>query len=310
MASLRRFIFQDFGTKILALILALAVYVHVFSGREREMVYRIPLLLGPPPAGLSYTGAVPSEVRVRIRAPGRDLLRLRTHRFNAEINLDAAHAGTLQRPILGSDVKLPWPIRAASVEVLEPQTLELTLERSATVRLPVAVRTSGSLPANRALAAPPRAEPATVRASGPTSLLAAAESVATEPVPLAGIRGYHEQDCGLIAPPGVALEGGQVRVFLDAVEKRVRSTGRLRIQLLQPQRDIDRQVRPEYGVVLLSGPAAALDALDLRSIRLVADARRMDPRTRRVPLRPQVAGLAPHGMVTLRCDPESVTVEP
>jgi hypothetical protein len=310
MAGFRRFILQDLGTKVLALILALAVYVHVFSGQEREMVYRVPLQLSPPPAGLSFTGDIPREIKIRIHAPGKELLRLRTRRFHAEIKLDAAHVGTLQRPILGSDVKLPWAIRGATVEVIEPQSLELTIERTATAKLPVAVRMSGELPTDRALASMPRPEPATVRVSGPSSLLAVAESVLTEAVDLTDVREKREFEARLAVPRGLTLETDRVHVTLDAVEKRVRSTGPVKIELIQAQGSSSLRSDPEFAAVLLSGPVVGLDGVDLRAVRILAEPRRANPKTQRVPLRALVPGLRPHSTVRILCDPESVTVRP
>lgn len=308
MARLRRLVIQDLGTKALALILALAVYVHVYSGQEREMVYRVPLRLNPLPAGLSYTGEIPSEVRVRVHAPGKDLLRLKTRRFHAEIQLDSPHVGLLQRPILGSDVKLPWKIRAATVEVLEPQALEVTIERTATANLPVAVRTKGELPSDRTVAGAPRVDPATVRASGPSSLLAAAESLRTQPIDLTDVRDGVERDVVLTIPRGLTLATDRVHVTLAVVEKRMRSTGPLTIELIQPQGVAGVDIRREFAAVLLSGPVASLDAIDLRSVRVLAEVRRANPHTRRIPLRAIVPGLTPRAPVTVRVDPDSVEI--
>jgi len=296
------------GTKVLALILALAVYVHVYSGQERDMIYRVPLRLSPLPVGLSYTGEIPREVRIRIHAPGKDLLRLKTRRFHAEIKLDAAHAGTLQRPILGSDVKLPWAIRTATVEVLEPQALELTIERTATANLPISVRTMGDLPEDRAIAAVPRVEPATVQASGPSSMLAAAESVQTEPIDLTDVRDKLEREVGLVTPRGLTLGAERVRVSLTVAEKRLRSTGPVKIELIQPQGFTGSKIGREFAAVLLSGPVASLDAIDLRTVRILAEVRRTNPHTHRVPLRAVVPGWTPRAPVAIRCDPESVDV--
>lgn len=310
MVGFRRVVFQDFGTKVLALILALAVYVHVFSGQEREMVYHVPLQLSPLPAGLATASEIPSQVKVRVHASGKDLLKLRTQRFQAEIRLDTRSAGTLQRPILGSDVKLPWGIRNATVEVIEPQALELVIEKITSASLPVKVRTRGSLPTARVLSARPDAEPPKVRVSGPASVLAAAESVATEPVDLDDLRGAYDRDVRLVAPPGLMLEADHVRVRMEAVEGRLRITGEIPVELIGVQGDAKPIVRPEVASVLIGGPASALDKIDLRAIRVVADFRRRNPRSLHVALRPIVPGLTPASVIAVQCRPESVTVLP
>lgn len=310
MATLRRILLQDFGTKVLALILAFAVYVHVYSGQERDMAYRVPLRLSPLPAGLSYTGEVPPEVKIRVHAEGRDLLKLRARRFYAEIKLDAPHAGTLQRPILGTDVKLPRLNRPATVEILEPRMVELTIERTVTASRPIAVRTNRKLPTDRTLGRSPRTDPATVRVTGPSSIVAAADSVPTTPINLEDVRDPIEVDARLVPPEGLTVDVEQVHVSLDIIEKRMRSTGPIKIELLRAQGVMDATSIPEFAAVLLSGPVAALDGIDLRAVRVLADAHRVNPRTHRVRLTAVVPGLQPHSNVGVQCDPESVTVQP
>lgn len=295
---------------MLALILAFAVYVHVYSGQERDMAYRVPLRLSPLPSGLSYTGEVPQEVKIRVHAAGKDLLKLRTRRFYAEIKLDAPHAGTLQRPILGSDVKLPRLARPATVEILEPRMVELTIERTVTASRPIAVRTNRKLPTDRTLGRPPRTDPSTVRVTGPSSIVAAAESVSTAPINLEDVRDPIEVDARLVAQEGLTLDVDQVHVSLDIIEKRMRSTGPVKIELIRSQGVMDATCVPEFAAVLLSGPVVALDGIDLRAVRILADPRRVNPKTHRVRLAAIVPGLPPHANVGIQCDPESVAVRP
>ena len=139
MVDLRRTFLTDLGTKAIALVLALAVYVHVLSVQEREMVIDVPLVVAPLPLGLSISNDLPSSVRVQVRASGRELLKLRTHHLRAEVRLETPRPGALQRPILGSDVLIPKGVKVSMVEVLDPQTLDLNLEATETMRLPVAL---------------------------------------------------------------------------------------------------------------------------------------------------------------------------
>jgi len=65
--ALRQRVFLNAGTKIVALFLAIFVYLHVFVSQENEVVMEVPLELAGVPEGLTWSGSVPQEARVRFR---------------------------------------------------------------------------------------------------------------------------------------------------------------------------------------------------------------------------------------------------
>jgi len=308
MPAPRRSFSRDWGTKALALILALAAYVHVMSGQEREMAFRVPLEIAPLPPDLSFANEVPSEVRIRIRGSGKDLLKLRARRFSAEVRLESPRAGVLQRPILGSDVRLPPDVKVASVEVLEPAVLNLQIEPTASALLPVAVRLRGALPPDRSLLSYPVAEPRSVHTVGPSSIINAAESLLTVPLSLDQIRGSQDREVALRLTRGLSPEIRRVRVHIETDEKLVHRFESLPVELVPSQGDRLIWIRPDSADLVVTGAASNVESIDREQLRLVARIRRPATGPQRVGLQAVLPRLPSHRPLSIRCEPESVTV--
>ncbi len=309
MASLKRFLLDDLGTKVLALILALVVYVHVLSGQDRELTYRIPLRLATLPSTLSVANDLPEQVRVKIRASGKDLVKLRTRQFHAEVRLEAAHAGRLQRPIMGSDVMLPMGVEVREVTILEPAVLEIVLEETERGRLPVAVAMRGELSAGLAIVSPPRLQPDRVSVSGPASRIALVDSVRTAPLDLNALRETGEWELSLVPPQGLTLEQEKVGVRIEIGERVTRQVGPLPVSLesVQPTRVL--WIHPDEASIEISGLRRWVDAVPLDQVRVVASiGSRPGAHAQRAGLRAVLPKLPRDVRLSVTCRPESVTV--
>lgn len=307
MPSLRRILFQDLGTKALALILALAIYVHVFSGQEREMNFRVPLQVAALPSDLALAGGYPEEARIRVRATGAELMRLSTRRFHAEVKLDEPKEGNLQRPLQGSDVKFPHGVRPVHVEILEPRVLNLLIEPTTSGRFPVAVRMSEALPRDRAMAKQPDTDPGTVEVVGPKSLVTGLDSVETIPFRYEDLPESQELKVPLWLPQGLSSEEDSVTVRLYTEKKRVRRFAPVAVELLPPQDGVI-WVFPDSGSVIVAGAESVVEKVDADKVRILADLRGRGSGSTRIGLRAIVPGLPALAPSKVRCDPESVSV--
>ena len=86
---LRQKIFENLGIKITSLVLALAVYAHVYSQQDHTAVLQAPLVIEGLPPGMTYQGETPSSVKLRIRATGSDLFKLRAQPPKVVVNIQA-----------------------------------------------------------------------------------------------------------------------------------------------------------------------------------------------------------------------------
>lgn len=208
----RQALFQNLGLKVAAITLAVAVYAHVFSREERIMVYACPLELHGLAPGLTYTGEVPSHIRVKVRARGTDLIRLRDQAPSIVVRLNEARPGLLQRPLSAEDVVFPPGLTGKVEQLVERTTLSLEIEpvRRKTLRIRPSLR--GSPAPGFALTGRPRANPDTLTVRGPASLVQPLDSLRTEEIELGGRNSSVEETVAVELPAGVRPQHASTKV--------------------------------------------------------------------------------------------------
>lgn len=139
-----KWFFRNFRTLLLALVLALAVWVSAVTASDPDEVHEFPQpvplqVIGQDP-GLVIVGSVPSQVTITLRAPKSvwNQLNASEGQVRAILDLSGKQAGEHQLEIQ-PQVSLR-PVRVVSVA---PQTLTVQLEPLATITLPIQLALRG-----------------------------------------------------------------------------------------------------------------------------------------------------------------------
>jgi hypothetical protein len=265
--GLRQTLLRNLGIKITSLVLAVAVYAHVYARQEQETVLRVPLVLEGLPEGLGYRGEVAEYLRVRVRAKGSELIRLRTQPPRVVIPLAQARPGLLQRPVTTSDVVLPDKVDAAVIALVEPTVLSLQIEPIVRVRVPVAVTLRGAPSSASVRYGATRVWPETLTVSGPAGLISALDSVRTEELDINGHAESFGASLRIVLPPGVLARTEQVAVRVPIVPRGLQMYGPFAVALTPALRESWR-LTPDSVSVRLSGPRPALESLRTSDLRL------------------------------------------
>lgn len=204
---------ENMGTKIMALLLAVALYFHVVTEQPQEKVLGFPLLVQGLADTLAMQNAPPENIGVKVRGTGKQLLRLRIVRPKVVLDLSGVTAGQFQRTMTAADFQ---GVTSEGVEVTGPSIpprIELTIEPRAQADVPIAVRTHGEPAPGFFTQGDPQIRPDRVHISGPRSWVKARDSVETEPVSIAGKRKDVEAILALVPPPNWAtVSPGSVEV--------------------------------------------------------------------------------------------------
>lgn len=188
MNLIRGWLFDHLGLKLVALLLAVLVYLNVYTDRTATMLVSFPIQVVDLPDSLTLTGPLPGVVQAELRGTGKTLIRLRTSEPTLPISLDEVGPGHFERAVAAADLPLASYAGVEVVRVVGPSLLALDVDRRVTVGLPVAPRVVG-LPASGARReGAVVAQPAVVAVSGPASVVAGLDSVVLEPVRLDGRR--------------------------------------------------------------------------------------------------------------------------
>lgn len=187
MNVLRGLLFDNLGLKFVALLLAVLIYLNVYTDRPATMVVSFPLQITDLADSLALSGPVPSAIQAELRGTGKELIRLRLREPMVRISLAEVGPGAFERTIDTGD--LPLGESGPSVErLIGPMLIELHLERRVRFELPVAVQVEGTPADGFVWSGEILLDPKTLVISGPRSALAHLDSVMLATASLDGAR--------------------------------------------------------------------------------------------------------------------------
>jgi len=203
---IREALLHNLGLKLASILLSLLLFAHVVTDQPGESRIPIPLVLTGVPDSLAVTGTVPPRVIVRVRGKWKDLIRLGIKGQELRVDLADAGLGRIHRTVSVEDVReraIPAELTKSVevVEVLEPRTLDLTIEVRRSKTVTIAPRFVGSPSPGYAIQGEPTVDPDTARVEGPASALADLDTIYTLPVDIAGERERIQRQVQLDAGP-------------------------------------------------------------------------------------------------------------
>src|ERR1041385_7181440 len=201
MGMIRGILFDNLGLKFTALLLAVIVYLNVYTDRPTTMLMSFPLEYSDLDDSLSVSGPAPSVVQAEIKGTGKQLIVMRVKEPRIRLSLAGARRGRFERALAPSDLPLPATDNAVTVEnLVGPRVITLEIDRKAHRDLRVTAQVSGSPASGFAYKGGALLSPQTVRVTGPEQVLLAMDSVALAPVRLDGKR---DTVTALAAPEGL-----------------------------------------------------------------------------------------------------------
>ena len=194
-----RSIFAHWQLKLLALVLAVGLWLFVGSAERIEIALAVPV---------EYTGL---EGPLTLDGPRRDMVdvQLQASRWTAErvsqatvrVRLDVSrlHEGDNVVRLLPEDVQVPVGVHVTRVS---PGWASVRTARAETRTVPVVALVLGR-PAPAHIMGPVVVDPATVQIKGPRTTIESRNAVETLPVDVSGLREPVTQTVGLALPDSV-----------------------------------------------------------------------------------------------------------
>jgi YbbR domain-containing protein len=301
MSLLRGWLFDNLGLKLVALLLALLVYLNVYTDRPATLIVSFPIQIADLADSLSLSGPMPAAVQAALRGTGKQLIRLRLTEPPVKISLAGIGTGRYERALTASDLPLPDEIQVE--RVVSPRTVELQVDRRLRRRLPVAPRIDGVPAGGVFWAGGLSVTPMSVEISGPAQAVAALDSVHLDPVSIAGKRDTVTVSVdadGL--PDWCTMTPDQVQVTVPLEPE---ATRRLSLPIQPPRGGEGYTVTPAHVTVTVVAPRSVLSREALAGVRVhwTAPLPLSDHVGERVGLRR--LGALPDG-ARARLDPDSV----
>jgi len=182
MSVLRGLLFDNLGLKLTALLLAVVVYLHVYTERPAHLKYSFPVQITDVDSTLCLLGPAPGAVTAELRGTGKQLIRLRLGEPVLKISLAGVAKGRFERAITADDLPLRMSEGVEVERMVSPRTIEVQLDRKVRRWLPVAARFEGAPAEGFAVGGPLSTRPDHVTVTGPETAVAKLDSVQLAPV--------------------------------------------------------------------------------------------------------------------------------
>lgn len=192
--------FRNLGLKLMAVLLATAMWFTVAGERAVERTMRIPLELVNKPADIEILGDPPTSVDIRVLGSSALLSRVQTGEVVAMLDLESARPGSRLFHIRTEAIRVPYGVKVLQIT---PATIAVELERSVRRRVRVVPAIEGE-PAPGFVAGEVQTRPDSVEVVGPESHVSALRAATTEPIILSGQRAT-VQDTVTVGVPDSAV---------------------------------------------------------------------------------------------------------
>lgn len=304
-------VLHNWRLKLAALGLSILLWALVQTEpRESQTVDAVPVVVDVADTAWAASGPPqPGVVELRLSGPTGEIIRL--GRGGAVVRVPIADVGSPDTLVtLRRDWVALGPGSRLNVEALSPSAVRISFERAVTRMVPIALRTSGHLPANLALASPIGLTPLTARVRGPAGRLELLDSVLLRTLQLPDVTtsgvlevavdtaGLH----GILVSPAVATVG----IRVEERSRRVLTGIPVIVQGGLPPGVLT--VIPESVDVILSGARTLLAAVEPLDVRAWVDPDLLEGMApgeeRRVPV--SVEGVSP--LVSVEVSGEDVMV--
>lgn len=179
---LKRVFVQNFGVKLISLLLAVGLWVVVARDPVAEVELQVPIEFRSVPQNLEIDSASFTEAQVRVRGPGRLIHRLRTTDVRAEIDLSTVRPGSRTFDLTSRNVHVPQDLEV--VQII-PSQFQLSFDDRMTRSVDVRPRVTGNfaqgMRIGQAIADPP-----SIMITGPRRRIEKVEAATTDPVDATG----------------------------------------------------------------------------------------------------------------------------
>ncbi len=251
MIKIQSLLFSNFYLKILSVVIAILLWFFVIGESKNEMGLDASLEFKGIPQDVTIVNNIPSAIHIRLKGSST-LLRPLTEK-KPLFNIDLSQVKMGENVILLEKKDLKNIPLGVEVIDISPVAITVVLDKLIEKRLPVLIKTKGTLPRGFQLAET-KIIPSTVLAKGTQSYLRELDSIYTNPVNLSAIKGQVTKEVTLAFDPKRVkfIDPLTVKVFISISEERTqRSIKGIRINFINRPPTINRISYSNYFVNLL-----------------------------------------------------------
>jgi YbbR domain-containing protein len=179
---LQRLFVQNFGLKLISLLLAFGLWFVVARDPIAEIETRVPIEFHNLPDNMEIDSATFTEAQIRVRGPERLIRRLTPNDVHVEMNLSGVRPGQRTFDLTARQVRLPQDVDVVQIVPTQFQlSFDTLLNRTVVIR----PRVTGTFASGLRIAQV-TADPSSIAITGPRRRVEAVEIAITDPVDASG----------------------------------------------------------------------------------------------------------------------------
>lgn len=179
---LHRYVLHNLGLKILAIGLAVALWLVVARDPVDEVAINVPVEFHNIPGNLEIATDNIPRAQILLRGPERLIHRMQPTDVHVEVDLSGTSSGERTFDLSTHQVHVPRGLEATQVI---PSQLHMAFDERMTREVPIQPRVIGSFAGGQKLGKV-QSDPALITISGPRKRVAAVEAAITDPVDVTG----------------------------------------------------------------------------------------------------------------------------
>jgi YbbR domain-containing protein len=275
--SFRRIVTNNLNLKVGSVVVAIFLWLFAKGEQTGDRQFSVPLVLRNVPAGLTTVERIPESVDVVISGDNKELVKLR---FWGEpyaiLDMSEAAADRVFRVSLSAaNVVVPRESGVQVVEVRDPKSLDLEVDRRLERKVPVEPIIQGSLADGYYLLDSPATMPDSVTVYGPASVVQSLSSVVTEPLNISGrrVRVESSRRIEFEGPWNLHAVPKEVRVLVDVEGTEVVALEGVPVEFRHEPGFAAVTVEPMVIELRVAGPAHLAAGLSAGDVTVLIDAR-------------------------------------
>ena len=263
----------NLGAKIIALLFAIFLWLHVTAQQIENQGFRVPLSLTGIPDSLTIIHDVPEFVEVTVRGPRSNLLKLRLFgRLKATVDLESVKRGRVNIPLSSAILNVSEDFDPRNIEVEDPKMLTLNFERVVTRVVPVRIAYRGEIPEDVIITGEPTIIPDRVQVRGAMSIVSNITLLNTEEIDIRGKRGRLTQEAAVDAGgQEVSVSPGSVLIEMELSRRGVRTLANLPPTILQDTDDVSVTFSPKTVTLTIEGPEEVIRDITSDKVSILLD---------------------------------------
>lgn len=192
-------LFNNLDIKIVSVLIALLLWAFVITDKDYESSVPTSVLAWGIRSGLILVEDLPAEIQVRLKAKGRDLIRMRFKRYHPLLKLDLSGFSVGKTSFFPhpEEVEIPANIPAKPIRILSSRPLSVVLDTLWEKRVRVSPALEGEPVDGFTLSGQPASNPVWVILKGPKQFLLRLETISTRPVNVEGKESSFAEKVGL-----------------------------------------------------------------------------------------------------------------